>query len=688
MAYLKNELQNMLHNRRIWLSFCVLLFLNVFFYMIYINADTIDHSVYKDMCNKIKAGDLDVADLLMENPESPEVQNIFDEYMAVGEYSSYLEKVEKEADDNLEAVIFQNEFSISNLHKTKADYSKLKGLELTFSGTHGICRWLTYSGSLPIVIAFIVIVSIEAIIRDKKNGLLNLYKTTEKGDGRLIVHKFLAVSVMVVLLWLCIYVSNLLITELIYGPVNKRLPVQCLSDYLGFGYRINIYEFLLLDFGCKIVGLLVLLFIVSSVSVISSSETMVFVKCAALFLAVMAIAKVSNLAGNEGMYRLFSGTILDTSDFFRYLNYNIFNHAVNANLVDILVYLLVMLGLLCLSCVYFERKEIYYRQIELFRKKKSGFSGIHGISFLESYKLWLGYKMIYLLLLFVFVVGLMYSEKQVHWGISEYSYRYYVKQIEGDITEDKIEYLSEEELKFKSLEEEQAELGQLLYDGKISQNQYNNKIKTIDEQLSHQNGFLMCKEYAEYVIDKRDRLVLAGEDNKPPLGFVYERGIKMLVGKQSMQTRILHAIIFLVFIFILFTFLYLEDYRDKIHDIIVITDKYKELGRIKRKKAVLIFVFAYSLLYGSELLWICRNVGMTGLNYSIYSITGMGNALLNVPILLYIILVNLLRILGFAALSTGFVLVGKKARNSFYVLGGALLFIVLPLVFLYLIGLG
>ncbi len=686
MAYLKNELQNMLHNKRIWLSFFVLLLLNVFAYIVYINADSIDYTVYRDMCNQIKSGASDVTDILMENGESAEAQNIFSEYMAVNGYDSYLEKVKEESDENMDAVIFQSKFSLSNLTRTKSDYSKLEGLKPVFSGTHGMCRCLSYSGGVLIVIAFIVIVSIETVMRDKKNGLLNLYKTTEKGDRRLVVYKFLAASVFVAFAAACVYLLNLLITEGIYGTIDKKLPVQSLLDYLGFGYRLNIYEFLILDFCCKLIGLLAILFIVLSVSMASSSETMVFVKCTVLFLAVMTIAKAGELAGNECMYRLFSGTILDTPEFFGYLNYNIFNHAVNAGLVDILIYLSAILALLFFSCIYFERKEMYYRGFKLFRKKKSKAYRIHGIGSLESRKLWFGYRMIYLLLLFIFVTGFMYFEKSVHWGISEYSYKFYIKQIEGDITEDKIEYLSDEELNFQALEEEADEIEQLFNDGKISEKQYDEKITPIADQLTRLNGFLMCKNYAEYVIDEMDSPMLS-EDNEPSLGFVYERGIKMLIGKQSMQTRLLQASIFLAFIFIILTFLYLEDYRDKIHEIIVITGNYKKLGRIKCTKAVMIFAFAYILLYGSEFIWIYQNVGMTGLNYSIYSITNMGDSLFNVSILHYIILVNLLRIAGFAALSSCYVIAGKKIKNSFYMLGGALLFIVLPLVFMYMLGL-
>ena len=94
MVCLVNELRNMLHNRKIWMAFLILLFLNGVFYVLYINADTLDHSTYRDTCNRINTGELEIGDILMEEQESGEAQDIVDEYMSVADYDIYLEKVQ------------------------------------------------------------------------------------------------------------------------------------------------------------------------------------------------------------------------------------------------------------------------------------------------------------------------------------------------------------------------------------------------------------------------------------------------------------------------------------------------------------------------------------------------------------------------------------------------------------------
>ena len=97
-------------------------------------------------------------------------------------------------------------------------------------------------------------------------------------------------------------------------------------------------------------------------------------------------------------------------------------------------------------------------------------------------------------------------------------------------------------------------------------------------------------------------------------------------------------------------------------------------------------MFAYVAIYGTEFLWITKNIDLEGSGYSIYSLYSMRETAFNVTILQYLIIVQLVRILIFALLSVLFVFIGKKVKNTFYMLGGALLIVVLPLVFMYVSG--
>lgn len=167
---------------------------------------------------------------------------------------------------------------------------------------------------------------------------------------------------------------------------------------------------------------------------------------------------------------------------------------------------------------------------------------------------------------------------------------------------------------------------------------------------------------------------------------MYDRGYDLLIGDKSVESRRLNAIMFLTFGFIILSFMYLSDYKDKINELVMTTEKYRTLDRIKTIKSVVVLVFAYVAIYGTEFLWITKNIDLEGSGYSIYSLYSMRESAFNVTILQYLIIVQLVRILIFALLSVLFVFIGKKVKNTFYMLGGALLIVVLPLVFMYVSG--
>ena len=131
---------------------------------------------------------------------------------------------------------------------------------------------------------------------------------------------------------------------------------------------------------------------------------------------------------------------------------------------------------------------------------------------------------------------------------------------------------------------------------------------------------------------------------------MYDRGYDLLIGDKSVESRRLNAIMFLTFGFIILSFMYLSDYKDKINELVMTTEKYRTLDRIKTIKSVVVLVFAYVAIYGTEFLWITKNIDLEGSGYSICSLYSMRESAFNVTILQYLIIVQLVRILSFALL--------------------------------------
>lgn len=666
MVCMFNELKNLLHNKKIFISFLLLVVFDIIFFAVYLNADSVDYSVYKKMCESIKNEEISVEGLLFENAESEEAQLIYKEYQAVNNYDEYLKKVKLEVEESGQISIFQNAFSLSNIEKTGNDYAKLKGIKPVFAGLHGMEKLFKYPGTVISVIIFMMLLSAESIIRDKKNGLLNLYKTTANGDGRLIFYKFCASVICMLILFLPIYIINFSIAMSLYGKTDMSLPVQSIYAFQDYGYILSIGQFIVYDILARVLGMIMLLAIAFLICMISSSEVMALVKGTAVFVAFIIFSVTSKLAGKTLLYRFFSLSIFNTEKFFGYLNYNVFNKAINAVVVDIILYMTIITFCLIVSCIYYMQTEMYYKQIKPIIKSRRN-KKVNSILTLECKKLFWGYKIIYVILLYVACIVLIYSVKNVHWGIDEFSYKYYMTNIEGEVSPEKKEYLEAEERKFDECKREYEEIDAMYGRGEITETKYEQLIRPINEKLSCLNGFEKCKQYTLYIDEKikdENEKQKKLKNNETNIGYVYNRGIDMLIGNKSYKTRAVNAFAYIIFEIILLSFLFLEDYRDNIIQLVSTSYNYDKLKKIKWCIAIIINICLYIMVYGTELIWIWKNVGINNVGFSIYSLYNMRDFPFEISIINYFICLNILRILIFAGLSAGYVAVYKWIKRK------------------------
>ena len=198
-----------------------------------------------------------------------------------------------------------------------------------------------------------------------------------------------------------------------------------------------------------------------------------------------------------------------------------------------------------------------------------------------------------------------------------------------------------------------------------------------------QDGFDRCQSYVDYILDMNNAYITAGDDNFYKVGFVYNRGYDMLIGKKSYERRIINAIMLYVMAFCIATFIYLQDYRYKINELLSTTKNYKKLIHTKHINTLLILFFTYIIIYIPEFIWTYHYVGMSAGGYNIRSLRGMSNINLDISISEYMILLYLIRYLCMIIITTIFVITAKKTKRVFSAFIGAFMIVVMPLIICY-----
>ena len=679
MRYVGNELLYIINNKRILLCVIGLLFVNTICFYMYLESDKVNPKQYKSYCEQVINNQKDVTALLAENVESNECNEIFEEYQLMLSYSDFLKKIKNEADENKGITLFQNDYSQRLIQKTENDYEKLHNLNIEFCGSYGACSFLKYSGSYIIIAIIAVILVIELIIRDKKNLLFNLYKSTQNGDWKIIISKYAAFMIVLFVFWSIIYLINYVLMIYSYGTIRLDLPVQCLKDYYQVGHQITIAQLFIKHYANVLIFMSMMTAVLFFVAICSSNEALLLMKTAGIIAVAILGANISIKLGFSFGYDFLSASLMKPYYYFQYRNYNIASYPINAGIVTIISCIVVAVLFIFFTCIYFENNEMYYKSINtkgIFAKQRR--KRTNSLLGLETIKLLFGYKIIFVLLLLLGVQLYVYSHKDVRWTNSDISYKYYMNQIEGPITDEKIEFLNTEEQKYIALTKACDELDQKMMDGDISEKYYNDQYKDLIKEMEKQDGFYKCLEYAQCVMERNNK-----NDTKHPIGFVYDRGYNCLFGIRS-KNQVLNVIFLCLICFIIIPYIYAEDYKDNMNMLLETTARVNVLKRRKLFLALSSGLIVYMGIYLTEVLWVSNTFGINHLNYSIQSLSPLGKFPFDLSILEYIALVSVLRmaILGIAL--TIEVLIGKIIKNTYLCIMIFFVVIVIPLLLLYM----
>lgn len=667
-GFVGNEIFRIFNNRKLWLIMCGMLLLNIGILLLSFSLDEISPSEYRQAKKEAEEQEDTVFEHYMNDMESPLYKRLFDEYISVQEYGMYVQGVMDNADESSQVSIFQDEFSKNNLKKTKADYSKCKEIVPQFVGSYGLELAMNFFATDIVVFVVIIITVNLLIMQDKKSGVLNLLKATRYGDGRLILTKTLAVFLYVGLFGIVVYAVNIAMAIGLYGEISFDAPVQSMLGYAKTAMGQSIGWFVISAGVHKIFTYGILTVLAVLFAILSSNEVIMYVLfgilCAVEFLAYVS----GRLLNNMFLKRTTIINMLDIDDFYQYYNYNILNKPISAIFMDILLFTVFIVAVLCICMYVFARKETEYRNVAKYRGK--GQKGkIYGLTTLDGYKFLFGYKVIFVLIAILVFQFVMYKDKHARWYDSELYYRSYMKQIEGEVTDDKVEFINSEVLRMQELHERLEEVDYEYNNEIISYAEYESLSERIWSELKKENAILRCKKYVDYILSR----------SESDVEFVYDRGWNYIFGSDAYRNDVKNAVILMLAVLIAVAFMYGEEYRYGMDRLINISAKHKQL-KVKKACIVLLYIVVmFLLIYLTELLWANWEFGLTNGNISCVSIMRLSNVNGNISIWGYCALLWMIRLGTICVISLLTAFLCKCIKNSNYTMILVSLIVILPL---------
>lgn len=450
------------------------------------------------------------------------LSNIQAQLSHIDSYEEFISNMKSRAEQQSSFSIFAepDSFSFRNIEKTPMDFAEVKGVKPILGNNKAVEAATSYEVSSYILLIIVLLVNILMFSVEREKGLYVLVRSTAKGRLSTIACKLLVVLSVTAVVSLLFYASNIMMAGTVYGFGDLSRPVQSSELFLNCALNVTMLEYLILwVLGktlllCSLSMLTAFLFVVIK----SSAKTYLILAAALIFefscfifidgSSVLASLKFINI------FYLISGNNI----FGCYQNVNIFSQPINIITVFIgLAVALSVVGILG-AALAFSRLSQHNGKLVLLDRLMSRlgrFKKINGSVRIYSGEAYKHYKTSFALVAVIILVALGFVSYNDDLSIifrspQESAYDTYMQTLEGELDEEKYDFIESERAYFDELTREAEELSA---DNTISVEEKTNRLNTIDGILSIRGmAFEDICAQLEYVNEKAE---LTGE--KPAL---------------------------------------------------------------------------------------------------------------------------------------------------------------------------
>lgn len=394
------------------------------------------------------------------------LESVLENVRKTVEYEEYLNGIEKQAKRLTVSSLFSqaDAFSRRNAEQTAKVYQPLRRQKLKAENSQGVLLAVR-SGTTDLFLAALVILLVYFFICvEREEGTMAFVRCIRYGAAPLGKTKISVIFAGSLLGAFFLYMSNFAVAGAVYGFGSMERGIQSLEGYTASPWKLTVGGYLVLFLLWKLLAVAVLA--ACAVWIALHGKSILQTSLLLLGVAGIEYALYAGLAPHSWLdilkqCNLFS--FMRTEQFFQsYETINLFQYPVPSVLLCGTMSAVLIGGLVLHSIVSYERvSQAEYAQ----RKRKKRLFGkwrkrqkAHSLLYYEAYKiLWTG-KAGILIVLFLVVQFQSYSSARGWFTLDELYYKNYIRQMEGNVTEEKLDFIEEEGRRIEKLEEERLTL--------------------------------------------------------------------------------------------------------------------------------------------------------------------------------------------------------------------------------------
>ncbi len=584
-------------------------------------------------------------------------------------YNDYLDSIDAQAEAMSGISIFAkpDTFNYRSIMKTPPAYKHMRGVQPVFDVSKGIIL-ATDNNFTDILIGFIVLFAvIHLMISDREQRMSGLLFSLKRGRWYLLLTKISMLAVAIFAIIFLMYGENLVIGSYIYGLGDLSRPVQSLNGFIGCNLKISVLGYLVLYIAFKFAAVFTIGAVLSLIAV-NTKNTVSFYGISAVILAVegLTFALIHPLSKYSIFRYINLISFTRGNDIFcNFKNINFWGYPIP--LIPTSVGAICAIALLCTTLsawLYSAKRNLEYRKIGI----KLGFirsEKIHSQLYYTLYKSLILQKGIVFIVIFIAVAGFMSTSFIKKYDPVDAYYQYYCNRLEGEITQETLDFIETETKRFDEINTRIEEL---------SQQGFSSELNQLYREVAPEMGFIPFSERVSQIKDIDGAQVF------------YDTGYKRALGIYGFDDDMKYALASVFLCAFLISPLIANDNRYRMSFVINSTAS----GRQKYIRRNIFITCIYGAF--SALLWIIPYAFSIssyykhdGLSASIYSITDFMDFPINIKVWQYLLIVSLLRIISVILSSIIMLFISSRCKNSSSALLINLAVFALPIV-IYIFG--
>ncbi len=409
------------------------------------------------------------------------------------------------------------------------------GVELSY----GWANYFSYGAVNVFISIMIIMVASLAFAQEKQNGFLPVLRSAKEGRLTTAIAKLLALVITSAVIVLLFTATTFAVFGIRIGYSSPMNAIQSLTSFVLSPHYLTIGETFAVTLGIKLMAFLLLALLVAVISVIFSNYAVIFVGGLALW-GINFIIYTSKHSGDAAKILNLVG-VMDTNGFFdRYRSLNIFGNA-----CSFLPFIMTVFGAAAIACAFFcavmhtsgfvgirlsfvdtikAEMIIAVRKLSDFfgrrtRKRAQGVRSF-GSSLIsaEIFKTLISSRFI-IALVFLLCVKIAYAS-EIYSAPESYSdevYYEYMTRLEGELTDEKLEYIASERADIDSILSVKEKMKEAYQDNEIDFDEYYEYLSKYYYAESRDELLCVIEEHAEYLAE-------SGKDG----WFLYDTGWQKL----------------------------------------------------------------------------------------------------------------------------------------------------------------